>query len=163
MNPAGGLAGTGAHSSLRALQQGDFVRRLHRVKPTIEPWLMNQLDVLACERDLLQSATTLAELAGEHVLNEHSEPTPPVAESLVRLRDLFRNGFADLAGKPVAPAERVSNHPIPEIDSELNKLTSLVLEDLYSGERSTQNSSLMLGIVLEMRDMQRELQRASAW
>ncbi len=141
----------------------EFVRRLNRVKPTIEPWLMNQLDVLACERDLLQSATTLAELAGEHVLNEHSEPTPHVAESLVRLRGLFRNVFADLAGAPVEPGERVSNHPIPDIDSELNRLTSLVLQDLYSGERSTQNSSLMLGIVLEMRDVQRELERASAW
>ncbi len=143
--------------------ESEFVRRLNRVKPTIEPWLMNQLDVLACERDLLQSATTLADLAGEHVLNEHSEPTPPVAASLVRLRDLFRDGFADLAGTPVEPGERVSNRPILDIDSELNRLTGLILEDLYSGERSTQNSSLMLGIVLEMRDLQREMQRASGW
>jgi len=143
--------------------ESEFVRRLNRVKPKIEPWLMNQLDVLACERDLLQSATTLAELAGEHVLNEHSEPTAPVAESLMKLRGLFRNSFADLAGTPVEPDKRLSNTPIPDIDSELNNLTALVLQDLYSGERSTRNTSLMLGIVLEMRDLQRELQRASAW
>ena len=143
--------------------ENEFVRRLNRVKPKIEPWLMNQLDVLACERDLLQSATTLAELAGEHVLNEHSEPTAPVTESLMQLRGLFRNSFADLAGAEVDPDKRLSSTPIPDIEGELNNLTALVLQDLYSGERSTHNTSLMLGIILEMRDLQRDLLRASAW
>jgi len=70
---------------------------------------------------------SMAELAGEHVLNEHSEPTAPVAESLMKLRGLLRNSFADLAGTPVEPDKRLSNTPIAEIDSELNNLTSLVV------------------------------------
>lgn len=143
--------------------ENEFVRRLNRVQPKIEPWLMNQLDVLACERDLLQSATALAELAGEHVLNEHSPPTKQVAESLLKLRRLFRNAFADLAGTGVPAEERVSHTPIQAIDDELDELTRFVLEDLYSGDKSTRNTSLMLGIVLEMRDLQRELKRAAEW
>ena len=143
--------------------EDEFVRRLNRVKPKIEPWLMNQLDVLACERDLLQSATTLAELAGEHVLNEHTPPTTEVAESLARLRGLFRNAFAQLAGTEIPADKQVSETPIQDIKRELDLLTSLILNDLYSGERSTRNTSLMLGIVLEMRDLHRELQRAAGW
>jgi hypothetical protein len=143
--------------------ENEFVRRLNRVQPKIEPWLMNQLDVLSCERDLLQSATTLAELAGEHVLNEHSPPTERVTESLLELRALFRNAFADLAGTPVAPDERVSTTPIQHIEVKLDELTACLLEDLYAGDVSTHNTSIMLGIVLEMRDLQRELKRAASW
>ena len=143
--------------------ENEFVRRLNRIQPKIEPWLMNQLDVLSCERDLLQSASTLADLAGEHVLNEHTPPSPTVTCKLEHLRDLFRDAFADLSGAAIAPDKRVSSAPIQDIGSELDALTAHVLEDLYSGERSTQNTSIMLGIVLEMRDLHRELQRASAW
>ena len=143
--------------------EDEFVRRLNRVKPKIEPWLMNQLDVLACERDLLQSAMTLADLAGEHVLNEHSPPTAEVSESLIMLRSLFRQAFADLAGVETAEREQHSEAPIQDIKRELDRLTSLILGDLYSGERSTRNTSLMLGIALEMRDLHRELQRAADW
>ena len=143
--------------------ENEFVRRLNRIQPKIEPWLMNQLDVLACERDLLQSASTLADLAGEHVLNEHTPPSEAVTQKLQHLRSLFRNAFSDLSGEAVEPEDRVSNTPIQEIAGELDALTATVLEDLYSGERSTQNTSIMLGIVLEMRDLHRQLQRASAW
>jgi len=58
----------------------EFVRRLNVEKPKIEPWLMDQLDAMACERDLLQSAATLADLAAEHVLNEHTPPSPAVEQ-----------------------------------------------------------------------------------
>ena len=143
--------------------ENEFVRRLNRIQPKIEPWLMNQLDVLSCERDLLQSASMLADLAGEHVLNEHTPPSPTVTGKLEHLRDLFRDAFADLSGVATASEKRVSSTPIQDIGSELDTLTAHVLEDLYSGERSTQNTSIMLGIVLEMRDLHRELQRASAW
>ena len=141
----------------------EFVRRLDRVKPKVEPWLMQQLDVLACERDLLQSATTLAELASEHVLNEHTPPSEPVTESLQRLKHLFRNAFADLAGDKVKPKKRVGAIPIHDIPAELDTLTSRILEDLYSGKRSARNTTLLLGIALEMRDLQREMQRAASW
>lgn len=143
--------------------ENEFVRRLNRVQPKIEPWLMNQLDVLSCERDLLQSASTLADLAAEHVLNEHTAPSEAVTRKLQHLRSLFRNAFADVSGTVVEPDDRVSASPIQDIGTELDSLTASVLEDLYSGERSTQNTSIMLGIVLEMRDLHRELQRASAW
>ncbi|MCH5377513.1 MAG: hypothetical protein JJ992_26445, partial [Planctomycetes bacterium] len=143
--------------------ENEFVRRLNRLKPRIEPWLMNQLEVLACERDLLQSATTLVDLAGEHVLNEHEPPTEPVAGSLYLLRGLFANAFADLSGDDVAPEKRRSTSPLDNIGRELDRLTELVLEDLYQGHRSTKNTSLLLGIVIELRDLQRELRRAAAW
>ncbi|MDJ0916229.1 MAG: inorganic phosphate transporter [Woeseiaceae bacterium] len=143
--------------------ENEFVRRLDKVKPKVEPWLMRQLDVLACERDLLQSATTLAEFASEHVLNEHTPPTDGVTESLQRLKQLFRNAFADLAGDKVKPKKRASTIPVHDISTELDTLTSRILEDLYSGERSARNTTLLLGIALEMRDMQRELQRAASW
>ena len=141
----------------------EFVRRLNRVKPKVEPWLMNQLEVLACERDMLQSATMLASLAGEHVLNEHTPPSEKVTAKLLRVRGLFRNAFADLAGLTVDANKRISNTPIQDIGAELDQLTSFVLEDLYSGERSTQNTSIMLNIVLEMRNLHRELHRAAGW
>ena len=143
--------------------ENEFVRRLHRVKPKIEPWLMNQLDVLSCKRDLLQSATMLAELAGEHVLNEHSPPSEGVANSLFTLRALFSDAFADLCGVTEPAEKRRSTHPISEIEDELDRLTERVLEDLYSGARSTRNTSIMLGIILEMRDLHRELKRAASW
>ncbi|MEL7450789.1 MAG: hypothetical protein AAFN78_16370, partial [Pseudomonadota bacterium] len=150
-----------ADSTATRRTEAEFVGRLNQVKPQIEPWLMNQLDVLACERDLLQSATTLVELAGEHVLNEHSPPTDTVSEGLVRLRELFRICFADLAGSEAQ--EIGSSPPIGDIERELDALTTHILEDMYSGERSTRNTTILLGIVLEMRDLQRQLQRAEAW
>jgi phosphate/sulfate permease len=141
----------------------EFIRRLNRVQPKIEPWLIDQLEVLACERDMLQSATELAELAGEHVLNEHSPPTERVIESLQALQGLFKDAFADLSGVEVPPAERHSADPIDAIETELDRLTELVLEDLYEGARSTTNTSLLVGITLQMRELQRELRRAAAW
>ncbi|MDJ0794247.1 MAG: inorganic phosphate transporter [Woeseiaceae bacterium] len=143
--------------------ENEFVRRLNRIQPKIEPWLMNQLDVLSVERDLMQSASTLADLAGEHVLNEHTPPSEAVTQRLQHLRGLFRNAFSDLSGIELDPDKRVSATPIQDISGELDALTTCVLEDLYSGERSTQNTSIMLGIVLEMRDLHRQLQRTSAW
>ena len=141
----------------------EFVQRLNRVKPRIEPWLMNQFDVLACERDLLQTATTLAELAAEHVLNEHSSPTDPVADSLASLRELFALAYEEV----VTPASIVGQAPgrrsVREIGSELDSLTALILEDLYAEERSARNTTIMLGIVLALRDLERELKRAAAW
>ncbi|MCG8368991.1 MAG: hypothetical protein MJA32_00600, partial [Proteobacteria bacterium] len=89
--------------------------------------------------------------------------TEKVAESLLKLRQLFRDAFADLAGTGVPADERTSHTPIQAIDDELGELTRFVLEDLYSGDKSTRNTSLMLGIVLEMRDLQRELKRAAEW
>ena len=124
---------------------------------------MNQLDVLACERDMLHSAATLAALAGDHVLNEHTPPSERVTRELLKVRGLFRNAFADLAGSEVAAKKRISNTPIQDIGPELDQLTSLILQDLYDDERSTQNTSLMLGIVLELRDLNRVLHRAAAW
>jgi hypothetical protein len=59
--------------------------------------------------------------------------------------------------------ERVSATPVHDIEIELNRLTTLVLEDMYSGERSTKNTTILLGIVLEMRDLQRQLLRAATW
>jgi phosphate/sulfate permease len=149
------------HSTRRT--ETEFVRRLHRVRPEIEPWLMNQFEVLACERDLLHSATSLATLTGEHVLNEHSAPTQTVAESLRTLRDLFGKAFEELSGAPVEPGERHGSAALGDIEAELDRLTSYVLQDLYAGDRTTQNTSLMLGIILEMRDLQREMRRAAAW
>jgi hypothetical protein len=143
--------------------ENEFVRRLNAVKPQIEPWLMKQLDVLACERDMLQSATTLVELAGEHVLNEHSPPTPGVSESLLQLKDLFGASYAVLAGTAVESAQRTSRTPIDDIAAELDRLTGRVLEDMYAGSSSTRNTTLMLAIVLELRDMLRELKRVESW
>jgi phosphate/sulfate permease len=143
--------------------EAEFVRRLHRVRPEIEPWLLNQFDVLACERDMLHSASSLASLAGEHVLNEHSPPTAAAAESLSELREHYQDVFAELAGEAADSSERRSRAPLGEIEAEIDRLTNRVLEALYTGERTTKSTSLMLGIILEMRDLQREIRRAVAW
>ncbi|MDJ0909140.1 MAG: inorganic phosphate transporter [Woeseiaceae bacterium] len=143
--------------------ENEFVRRLNRAKPRIERWLMDQLDVLACERDLLQSARTLVDLTCEHVLNEHNPPSEQVSESLLRLRGLFRESLAGLSGEAEAGAERSHIQPMREIQTALDQLTELILEDLYAERASTQNTAIMLGITLEMRDLYRELERASAW
>jgi hypothetical protein len=149
------------HSTRRT--ETEFVRRLHRVRPEIEPWLMNQFEVLACERDMLHSATSLATLTGEHVLNEHIAPTVTVTESLSTVRELFGKAFEELSGAPAEPGERHGSASLSDIEAELDQLTSHVLHDLYAGDRTTQNTSLMLGIILEMRDLHRELRRAAAW
>lgn len=141
----------------------EFVRRLDQTKPKVEPWLIKQLDVLACERDFLQSATELAQLAGEHVLNEHSRPTEHVAKSLTLLKGLFHDSFSDLAGGTDKDRERTSNLPIEDIADELDELTRRILEDLYAGERPARNTAILLDIALELRDMHRGLQRAAAW
>ena len=143
--------------------ENEFVRRLKGVRPKIEPWLMNQLDVLACEKDLLQSATTLADLAVEHVVNEHTPPSEDVAASLGTLRSLFSEGFTGLTGAEGTPGDRTSRNPLQAVGTELDRLTGLILEDLYSGNRSTRNTTIMLGIVLAMRDLNRELLRAESW
>lgn len=136
-----------------------FVRRLNRMRPKIEPWLLNQLDVLAIERDLLQSVSTLIELTREHVLNEHHPPSPRVAESLSKLRTQFRTAFGELAA---GSGRDMKSTVLRGIDTEIDRLTEQVLEDLYDGANSPRNTSIMLGIALEMRDFNRELQRAAA-
>jgi phosphate/sulfate permease len=141
--------------------EAEFVRRLNVAKPRIEPWLMSQLDVLACDRGLLQSMTTLVELTIEHILNEHSPPTTEVADSLLNLRSLFADGFRDLAG--ALPERRRPGAQLKGIQVELDRLTELILEDLYAGRASTKNTTIMLGVVLELRDVNRELKRAAAW
>ncbi len=143
--------------------ENEFVRRLNRAKPRIERWLMDQLDVLACERDLLQSARTLVDLTCEHVLNEHNPPSESVSDSLLRLRGLFRESLAGLSGDAEAGAERSHIQPMREIQTALDQLTEVILEDLYADRASTQNTAIMLGITLEMRDLYRDLERASAW
>jgi len=142
--------------------EAEFVRRLNRVKPRIEPWLLGQLDFLACERDLLQSSTTLTELAAEHVLNEHSPPSAEVQACLLTLKDLFRESIALQTDGPVETDTRHQGSPIPAIDKAIDRLTEQILEDLYSGRTSTRNTTLMLGIALEMRDLNRELERSAA-
>lgn len=141
----------------------EFVRRLRQIRPKVEPWLMNQFDVLACERDMLQSAATLADLAGDHVLNEHNPPSEPVCTSLTRLRRLFGEGFSTLAGKTIGVATHPATVPLQQIPGELDQLTGLVVNDLYEGASSTRNTTLMLGVVLELRDLHRELQRVATW
>jgi hypothetical protein len=142
--------------------EAEFVRRLNQVKPRVEPWLFGQLDFLACERDLLQSATTLTELAAEHVLNEHSPPSKAVEACLLGLRNLFRDAIAEIADGAVDPGRRRRGASLAAIDKSLDQLTESVLTDLYSGDRTTRNTTLMLGIVLEMRDLTRELERMAA-
>ena len=61
--------------------EAEFVDRLNRVRPEVEPWLINQLDVLACERDLLQSATSLVELAGEQPVRLCLQRLPPTGHN----------------------------------------------------------------------------------
>ena len=143
--------------------ENEFVKRLNRAKPRIERWLLDQLDVLACERDLLQSARTLVDLTCEHVLNEHNPPSERVSEALLRLRGLFRESLAGLSGDAESRADRSRVQPMREIQTALDKLTELILADLYADRAPTQNTTLMLGITLEMRDLYRELERASAW
>jgi hypothetical protein len=139
----------------------EFVRRLNIEKPKIEPWLMGQLDTLACERDLLQSAATLADLAAEHVLNEHTPPSPGVEESLTRLRELYREGFRVVSSEN--PDTAASKKAIKAVDDEIGALTGHILEEIYADDRSTQNTSLLLAIALEMRDISRAMARAIAW
>jgi phosphate/sulfate permease len=141
----------------------EFVRRLDVVKPRIEPWLMQQLEVLACERDLLQSATTLVELASEHVLNEHAPPSPGLSSCLTSLRDHFRDAFTALSGNGDAATPRRHDRAAAAIPDELDRATRRILEDLYAGRASPRNATLLLGIVLEMRDLHRELGSASTW
>ncbi len=157
---------------LRALVQDDFdstrdienefVRRLNQVKPEVEPWLMSQLGVLASERDMLQASRALVELAGEHVLNEHSPPTDGVADSLATLRELFGDSCSALSGEAL-PEDAPRKAPLDGISSELDTLTGRVLADLYSGGISTRNTTLMLGVILELRNMLRELRRVAGW
>ncbi|MDJ0814157.1 MAG: inorganic phosphate transporter [Woeseiaceae bacterium] len=143
--------------------ENEFVRRLNRVQPKIESWLMKRLEVLGCERDMLRSSTMLVDLAADHILNEHSPPSAGVATGLQTLRGLFAEAFAALGVDIPDVAARPARRTCQDIDRKLDKLTGQVLEDLYSGVRSTTNSSLMLGIVKELRDVNRELRRASDW
>ena len=138
----------------------EFVRRLNKLKPEVEPWLMTQLSVLSCERDMQQSSTSLVNLACEHVLNEHSPPTSAVTRSLEKLRRLFDHSCRLLAGQT---GERTTDAPFDEVRSELDGLTSLVLGDMYSGTTSTRNTTIMLGIILELGELLRELRRAAGW
>jgi len=105
----------------------------------------------------------LVNLAAEHVLNEHSPPSEGVAASLGELRELFVRAFAGLGVDGDDVPEQSLRRSSQEIDRELDRLTGLVLEDLYAGERSTSNSSLMIGIIQELRDVNRELRRAANW
>ena len=152
-----------ADASATRETEKEFVRRLNRVQPKVESWLLRQIEVLGCEREMLQSSSMLVDLAAEHVLNEHSPPSAGVAASLDALRGLFAVAFAGLgvetAETPGQPVRRSSH----DIDHELDRLTGLILDDLYSGERSTTNSSLLIGIVQELRDVNRELRRAATW
>lgn len=152
-----------ADASATSETEKEFVRRLNRVQPKVESWLLRQIEVLGCEREMLQSSSMLVDLAAEHVLNEHSPPSEGVAASLGTLRGLFADAFSGLGVDSDDTVERPVRRPRQEIDRELDRLTGLILDDLYSGERSTTNSSLMIGIVQELRDVNRELRRAATW
>jgi hypothetical protein len=143
--------------------ESEFVRRLNRLKPQIEPWLMRQLDVLACERDFVQSAGTVVDLVSEHVLNEHTEPSPRVAAAIQEVRTAFEAAFGAVAGEESTRREGARADALRAVEQRLDALTERVLEDLYAGERSTRNTTLLLSAVLELRDVQRELRRASEW
>ena len=139
------------------------MKRLNLAKPRIERWLLDQLDILAFERDLLQSGRSLVDLTCEHVLNEHRPPSEEVSNALLRLQGLFRESLAGLSGHAEAGADRSYVQPMREIQTVLDELTEHILADLYADRASTQNTTLMLGITLEMRQLYRELERASAW
>jgi hypothetical protein len=149
-----------ADASATRETEKEFVRRLNRVQPKLESWLLRQIEVLGCEREMLQSSSMLVDLVAEHVLNEHAPPSEAVAASLGTLRGLFAGAFAGLG---VDATEQPLRRSGQEIDRELDRLIGLILEDLYSGERSTTNASLMIGIVQELRDVNREIRRAAAW
>jgi phosphate/sulfate permease len=143
--------------------QGEFVWRLNQVKPDVEPWLMDQFGVLATERAMQRASTTLAELASAHVLNEQSPPSGDVAGSLASLEELFADCVAALAGNIDLDEPRAGRAPLEQLAREIDTLTERLLADLYAGSATTGNTSLMLGITLELKGMLRELQRISNW
>ena len=80
----------------------------------------------------------------------------------MKLRDLLRERFTDLA-KIGTQQERSGAPPDNVIEAALDGLTSCVLEDMYSGERSARNTRILLSFILGIRELHRELMRAAAW
>ena len=133
--------------------EAEFAQRLEDIRPDIEPWLFEQLDTLACQRDMLQSASTLVELASEHVLNEHTPPSEPLRDKLRDLRERFRQRFDEAkTGQPSSLKRGMAKA--------LSEAAGFILEDLYSARITTRNAALLLGIILELGDFNRELDRS---
>ncbi len=132
--------------------ENEFARRLDDDRPDIEPWLKQELGVLACQRDMLQSISTLAELASEHVLNEHTPPSERLRDALGRLNVHFRQRFD---ATPVDMSAANASDIAPALDD----ATQFVLEDLYAARITSRNAALLLGVVLELGDLDRELDR----
>jgi hypothetical protein len=138
-----------------------FANRLDQQRPEIEPWLMNRLALVACERDLQQSMQTLVELATAHVLNEHTPPSPQVDESLRRLGGIFGEALRILSGSHGNNHAGHARPTLERVPRELDDATRNILEDLYSGRISPRNAALLLGIVLELRDVCRALKEVA--
>ncbi|MEO1203122.1 MAG: inorganic phosphate transporter, partial [Pseudomonadota bacterium] len=143
--------------------RSEFVRRLNQDRPEVKPWLKDQFGVLAAEHAMRQASVTLADLASEHVLNEQSPPSGGVASSLASLEELLADSVAALSGRLESDEAQQERAPLARLGSELDTLTERLLADLYSGSATPRNTTLMLGVALELKDLQRELTRVADW
>jgi phosphate/sulfate permease len=143
----------------------DFVRVLNRVQPEVDNRLLGHFEILACQQDLSHTVATIVENARDHVLNVHENLT----EELKLTLEQFNHEQIETARLQVESWEDgkvnlfISRHQ-HRLNELLTKAKRLVVRDLYNDVRPVKFTTLLLTMLTELSDFDRELGRArSLW
>jgi phosphate/sulfate permease len=139
-----------------------FVRVLKRVKPDVDDDLLGHLEILACQQDLFQTVETIADNARNHVLNAHEALTDDLKEKLEKFNaQQLKTVKRQIKCWETLKTEdaKVARHQ-DKLDVLLTKATKEAVSDLYRGRRPIKFTTLLLTMLTELADYDRELERS---
>lgn len=143
----------------------DFVRVINRVQPEVDNRLLGHFEILACQQDLCQTVASIVDNARDHVLNVHENLTDELKLTL----EQFNHEQIETTRLQIESWEEgkrnlfISKHQ-HRMNELLTKAKRSVVRDLYSDVRPVKFTTLLLTMLTELTDYDRELGRArSLW
>ena len=138
-----------------------FVRVLKRVKPEVDDHLLGHLEILACQQDLYQTVETIVENARNHVRNAHEHLTDDIKDILRRFNEVQAEIVRIQVNRwktrqPDGMLAELQNN----LDTLLTQATRDVVGDLYGNVRPVKFTTLLLTMLTELADFDRELERS---
>jgi phosphate/sulfate permease len=138
-----------------------LVRVLKRVKPDVDNRLLGHLELMACQQDLFQSVSKIVENARNHVLNVHESLTDELSDILAE----FNTEQIETAHLQIQSWDNSKRNPAiaqhqAALEDLLDRATRTVIADLYSDVRPIKFTTLLLAMLTELADYDRELERA---
>jgi len=138
-----------------------FVRVLKRVQPDVDNRLLGHLELMACQQDLFQSVSKIVDNARNHVLNVHESLTDELKEILTEFNkeqiETTRLQIESWKNEKRNPAIAKHQAALEELH---DRATRTVVSDLYNEVRPVKFTTLLLAMLTELADYDRELKRA---